>query len=118
MSYKLHILLLLLFALPCLASENPPVPADLDPRHKKFLEEVAPLMDDAERAVFLGLHQNYQRDAFIQRFWKQRDPFPKTAVNELRVNWEERATLARERFGTLDTDRARMLLFHGEPAEV
>lgn len=109
---------IILLALPSIAAEPAQIPADLDPRHKKFLEEVAPLMDEAERAAFLSLRQEYQRDAFVQRFWKQRDPFPKTAVNELRVKWEERAALARERFGSLDNDRARMLLFHGEPAEV
>ena len=109
MSYKLC--LLALFALPVLAQ-------DLDPRHKAFLEMVEPIMDEQERGAFLGLKQEYQRDAFMQRFWQQRDPFPKTAVNEFKVNWEERYRIAKERFGDLKQDRARMLLFHGEPADV
>lgn len=115
MRYKLHLLallqLLLIWALPALAQ-------DLDPRHQKFLEEVAPLMDEAERAAFLGLRQDYQRDAFVQRFWQQRDPYPKTAINEYRVRWDDRVRIARERFGDLKGERARMLLFLGEPAEV
>ena len=111
MPYRLHLLALLLLTLPALAQE-------LDPRHQKFLEEVAPLMDEKERAAFLGLRQDYQRDAFIQRFWQQRDPFPKTAVNEYRVRWEERARIAKERFGDLKGERARMILFLGEPADV
>jgi Ca-activated chloride channel family protein len=124
MSSELHprrlvlAVLLALTALPIRAAEPPPIPSELDPRHRKFLEEVAPLINDKERAAFLALRQDYQRDAFIQRFWQQRDPFPKTAVNEWRVNWEERARLAQERYGTLTEDRALMLLFHGEPAEV
>lgn len=109
MLYKL--LPLLLLALPAFSQE-------LDPRHRSFLELVEPLIDERERAAFLSLKQDYQRDAFIQRFWQQRDPFPKTAVNELRVDWEDRARLARERYGDLKGDRARMLLFHGEPLEV
>ncbi|HWM95055.1 MAG TPA: VWA domain-containing protein [Thermoanaerobaculia bacterium] len=109
---------LLLLSLPALAAEAPAIPADLDPRHKKFLEEVEPLMDEKERAAFLSLRQDYQRDAFVQRFWQQRDPFPRTAVNELRVNWEDRVRIAKERYGNLKQDRARMLLFHGEPADV
>lgn len=120
MPYKLYLLALLL-ALPALAAEPAGLSqtsADLDPRHKAFLEEVAPLMDEQERAAFLALRQDYQRDAFVQRFWKQRDPFPKTAVNEFRVNWEERVRLAKQRYGRLTEDRAQMLLFHGEPAEV
>ena len=113
MPYKLHLLALLLLAPLAHAQE-----ADLDPRHKQFLEEVAPLMDEKERAAFLALRQEYQRDAFVQRFWQQRDPFPKTAVNEFRVRWEERVRIAKERFGDLKQERARMLLFLGEPAEV
>jgi VWFA-related protein len=126
MPYRLRrlvlVLILALSALPALsaAAEQPPppVPEDLAPRHKQFLEEVAPLMHEKERAAFLALRQDYQRDAFIQRFWQQRDPFPKTPVNELRANWEERAHVARERFGNLKDERAVMLLFHGEPVDV
>jgi len=116
MPHKLHLLALLLLAVPALAQEPP---ADLDPRHKQFLEEVSPLMDEKERAAFLSLRQEYQRDSFVQRFWQQRDPFPKTAVNEFRVRWEERVRIAKERFGAdFKQERARMILFFGEPAEV
>jgi Ca-activated chloride channel family protein len=123
MSYRSlarRLLPLLLLALPAFGQESmPPAAQDgLDPRHKKFLEEVAPLINEKERAAFLALKQEYQRDAFIQRFWQQRDPFPKTAVNELRVNWEDRVRIAKERFENLTEDRALMLLFNGEPPEV
>jgi VWFA-related protein len=113
---------LLFLALPALAAQETPAAvasdSNLDPRHRKFLEEVAPLINEKERAAFLALRQEYQRDAFIQRFWQQRDPFPKTAVNELRVNWEDRVRIAKERFDNLAEDRALMLLFNGEPPEV
>jgi Ca-activated chloride channel family protein len=111
----------LLLALPALAAhaqEPPPPDSNLSPRHRQFLEEVAPLINEKEKAAFLALRQEYQRDAFIQRFWQQRDPFPKTAVNEFRVNWEDRVRVARERFENITEDRALMLLFNGEPAEV
>lgn len=109
---------ILLLALPAFAQDPAPAPDNLDPRHRKFLEEVAPLINEKERAAFLALKQEYQRDAFIQRFWQQRDPFPKTAVNELRGNWEDRVRIAKEKFGNITEDRALMTLFHGEPAEV
>jgi Ca-activated chloride channel family protein len=121
MSYRFlarRLLPLLLLAFPAFSQEPAPAPDNLDPRHKKFLEEVAPLINEQERAAFLALKQEYQRDAFIQRFWQQRDPFPKTAVNELRVNWEDRVRVAKERFDNLTEDRALMLLFNGEPPEV
>ncbi|HSS50784.1 MAG TPA: VWA domain-containing protein, partial [Thermoanaerobaculia bacterium] len=47
-----------------------------------------------------------------------RDPFQQTPQNELKDRWEQRVALARERFGGVADDRARMLLFNGEPAEV
>jgi VWFA-related protein len=105
-----------LLALPLLGQAAPE--ADLAPRHRQFLEDVAPLINGKEREAFLGLRQDYQKDAFIQRFWQQRDPFPKTAVNELRVNWEARLLTAKERFGNITEDRALMILFNGEPAAV
>jgi Ca-activated chloride channel family protein len=100
------------------ASPPPPIPADLDPKYRTWLEEVAPLIGDRERAVFLALTRDYQRDDFIQRFWDVRDPFPQTPRNELRDAWEERLKAARERFGNVLEDRARVLLIHGEPGHV
>ena len=100
------------------APQKPETPEDiasLQPRHKKFLEEVAPLLSDKERAAFLALAKDYQRDTFIRRFWEVRDPHPQTARNEFRESWEERIDLARERFGNLEEDRARMLLWNGPP---
>jgi Ca-activated chloride channel homolog len=94
-----------------------PAPPDLPQRYQQWLAEVAPLLDAAEREAFLGLSQDYQRDAFIRQFWQVRDPHPETARNELAEGWTERAQVARDRFGGLDDGRARALLFLGEPAE-
>lgn len=94
------------------------LPADLPDRYRAWLEEVAPLIAAAERDAFLALPRDYQRDAFIRKFWAVRDPFPKTGKNELQEAWEARAKSARERFGGLADDRARMLLFNGEPDRV
>src|SRR5262249_51364363 len=54
----------------------------------------------------------------IRKFWQVRDPFPQTAVNEFQERWEARARTAREKFGNLTEDRARMMLWNGEPAHV
>ncbi|NJL26590.1 MAG: GWxTD domain-containing protein [Thermoanaerobaculia bacterium] len=88
----------------------------LPERHARWLVEVEPLITGPEKELFLGLQQDYQRDAFIQEFWKVRDPYPRTARNELKERWPERLALARSRFGSLDDDRARVLLIHGEPS--
>ena len=99
-------------------AQETPVPADLASRYQSWLEEVAVLISPHERTAFLGLQKDYQRDAFIRRFWEVRDPFPQTPVNELRARWEPRAEMARERYGNLTDDRARMILLNGEPKEV
>src|SRR6202521_4422119 len=67
-----------------------PPPSDLAPKYRAWLEEVAPLISERERQVFLSLTRDYQRDDFIQRFWDVRDPFPETPRNELRDAWEGR----------------------------
>lgn len=91
---------------------------ELAPRYQKWLDEVALLISPKEREAFLAIGKDYQRDAFMRRFWEVRDPFPQTARNELQERWEKRAEIARERFGNLTDDRARMLLFNGEPAKI
>jgi Ca-activated chloride channel homolog len=115
-------LLLALFLPAALAAaaqeKTPPLPADLSQRHRAWLEEVSVLMTPKEREVFVALRKDYQRDAFIRRFWEVRDPFPKTALNEFQQRWEDRARKAKERFGDLTGDQARMMLLNGEPAEV
>jgi VWFA-related protein len=112
-------LLGLALSVPLLAAPpEPGAPADLAPRYQAWLEEVAPLIDAQEKAAFLALQKDYQRDAFIRRFWDVRDPFPQTPVNELRARWERHAEIARQRYGSLTDDRARVVLFNGEPKEV
>ena len=54
------------------------------------------LLTDAEREIFLALREDYQRDNFIRRFWKVRDPFLTTARNEFRDLWQERVAAARK----------------------
>jgi VWFA-related protein len=119
---------LLLFALASFAAPppkpTPPTPAQVEaiaklpPRQREFVEMVAVLISDKERAAFLGLPRDYQRDAFIRRFWEVRDPFPQTPRNEFREAWEERAKVAREKFGNLTEDRALMLLWNGPPQNI
>jgi len=85
-------------------------------RFSRWLKDVDPLILGPERLAFHKLRTNYQRDAFIQQFWRSRDPFPETARNELRDRWERNIELARSLYDSLEDDRARILLIHGEAA--
>ncbi len=84
-------------------------------RFQDWLEEVEPIITKSERTVFDRLTKDYQRDAFIRRFWKERDPYPQTGRNELRERFEERIAYARANYPDLSDARARVLLVHGEP---
>ena len=90
--------------------------ATLDPAYKAWLDEVAAIITKEERAAFLKLEKDYQRDAFIDRFWQARDPYPDTARNEMRETWEARVSEARAAFGKLTEDRAKFYLLNGAPA--
>ena len=84
-------------------------------RHAEFLEQVHFLMHPDEREVWEQLDKDYQRDAFIRRFWRERDQRPETARNEYREAFEQNVLAAKERFSDLKTDRARLILAHGRP---
>src|ERR1700681_1960629 len=115
---SLPILLVFFFVFSPILTTAQSLPDDLAPRYRTWLEDVALLISPKEKAVFLALRKDYQRDTFMRKFWEVRDPFPQTPQNELEDRWEQRVAIARERFGGLSDDRARMLLFNGEPAEV
>ncbi len=98
-----------LLAAPDAESEGPPE------RYREWLLEVEPLITRSERALFATLKKDYQRDAFIQQFWKVRDPYPRTSRNELKERWRFRVVEAMSKFGNLRDDRARIHLVHGPP---
>ncbi|HEV8631536.1 MAG TPA: GWxTD domain-containing protein, partial [Thermoanaerobaculia bacterium] len=84
-------------------------------KYRQFLDEVSVLISDEERGAFLALEEDYQRDAFIDRFWRSRDPYPETARNELKDKWQARLDEARSLFGSLEDERAHFLLLNGPP---
>ncbi len=89
---------------------------DLPEPYRQWLEVVEPLITKAEREAFLALEKDYQRDAFIERFWQVRDPYPDTARNEFRDSWEARRVEARQLFEDLSDERFRIYLLNGPPA--
>ncbi|MEA2695011.1 MAG: hypothetical protein QOJ16_4398, partial [Acidobacteriota bacterium] len=87
--------------------------ADLAPKYRQWLAEVDLILRKEERAAFLALKEDYQRDGFIQKFWESRDPYPETPRNEFKDAWYTRLEEARNEYGGIAEDRARMLLLHG-----
>lgn len=86
------------------------------PRWEQWLVEIEPLITNTEKRLFATLSEDYQKEAFVQEFWKIRDPYPQTPRNELKERWPVRIAQAKSLYGGLTDDRSRLLLVHGEPA--
>jgi VWFA-related protein len=82
---------------------------------KTFLDDVHFLISDGEREAFLEVTQDYQRRAWIERFWRLRDSYPETPRNEFRARWEERLLYVGQEFEGPRSDRTRMYLLNGGP---
>ncbi len=89
--------------------------AALPEQYQQWLASVERLITKAERLAFLEIEKNYQRDAFIERFWRARDPYPQSSRNEFREAWDTRQREARELFGDMRDERAQMWLMNGSP---
>ena len=81
------------------------------------------IVDSSEIKEFKALKTDTDRSAFIERFWRRRDPTPNTLVNEYRQLFWNRVRETNEKF--LDssgpgwrTDRGKIYILYGPPDEV
>jgi GWxTD domain-containing protein len=92
------------------------------PYHKWLTEDVAYIITDEERAAFVKLTSDSERENFIDQFWKRRDPTPDTEENEFREEHYRRIAYANEHFaGSMagwKTDRGRTYIVYGPPDEI
>lgn len=107
-----------------------PFPAPTGPQrtYQPWLnEDVAYIITAEERATFLGLSTDAERNRFIEQFWLRRDPSPGTPENEYRDEHYSRVAYANEHFGTTlttpptpgwRTDRGRIFIIYGKPDEL
>jgi GWxTD domain-containing protein len=96
---------------------------ELDTPYKKWLQEEVPyIISDEERAAFLQLQTNEEREQFIESFWQRRDPTPDTVENEFKEEHYRRIAYANERFASgiagWRTDRGRTYVIWGPPDEI
>lgn len=89
--------------------------AALPDTYQEWLATVEYLITQAELESFLELQEDYQRDAFIKRFWQVRDKYKDTGRNETQESFEERVKTVKQAFGSMDEDRAKILLLNGLP---
>jgi len=93
--------------------------ANLDPESEAFLSSVRYIIQKDEKRDFLNLPAS-ERPAFIESFWKRRDPDPETEMNEYRDMYYQRIAEANSIFrdglgeGWLQ-DRGRIYILLGPP---
>lgn len=93
----------------------------LDPVSQDFISKVRYLITSGERRTFLNLPAA-DRPAFIEEFWKKRDPDPDTEENEFKTEYFRRIDEANHLFtdgqepGWLQ-DRGRIYILLGPPTE-
>jgi GWxTD domain-containing protein len=93
-----------------------------DPYYESFYEKARLIMTEEENQIYRHLAENADREAFIEEFWKKRDPYPETPENEIKEEFERRINYANRWFKEnraagrgWDTQRGRILLQLGEP---
>ena len=93
-----------------------------DPR--QLLDEAHLLLDDEEKEDAFAVLSVGEQEAYLDRYWKERDPTPSTAANEERDLFYQRIAYANAHFGTagiekgMDSDRGRTYIRFGEPDEI
>jgi len=85
---------------------------------KTWLDEVEPIITKNERAVFKGLQTEEDRNRFQSLFWKVRDSTPGTLENEFMTEFYSRRRYAESRLEGAQSDRGRIYIILGKPAEV
>ena len=96
---------------------------ELSKTYKKWLaEDVAWIITDEERAAFMQLSNDEERDQFIEAFWQRRDPTPDTEENEFKEEHYRRIAYANEHYAAgipgWKTDRGRIYIVFGPPDEI
>ncbi len=117
-------LALALLAAVSVASAQKIAEKDLAPRYQDWLHLVGYHIQPIEKDVFLQLRNDRDRDAFIETFWKQRDPTPGTPENEYQDELVKRFKYVNEFFsrGTTrpgwQTDMGRYYMVLGAPQSI
>ena len=87
-------------------------------------QDVVYIITPEERAAFLALQTDAEREAFIEQFWKRRDPTPGTEENEFKDEHYRRIAFANLHFPTAQgkagwrSDRGRIYIVYGPPDEI
>jgi len=90
---------------------------------KKLIRQSRCIMTDDQIDVLLSLESINEINIFMDEFWNEKDPVKDTPENELRIEYYNRAEYAdsvyREgRIPGSETDRGRVYIIYGSPADI
>jgi len=96
---------------------------ELDTPYKTWLnEDVVYIISPEERAAFLQLETNEEREQFIEAFWQRRSSNPDLPDNDFKEEHYRRIAYANEHFASgipgWKTDRGRIYIIWGKPDEI
>ena len=100
---------------PLTGKERKKLMAELPEKYRQFLTDVEPIITDVERDTLLKLGEDYQREHFIDDFWKRRSLAPDGMRIAFRDIYELRLQQAKELFRNTNTDQGRIYLVNGPP---
>jgi GWxTD domain-containing protein len=94
---------------------------ELESAYRKWLDEdVRWIITDQEKKAFMSLSNDEERDAFIEQFWRRRNPNPDSPENAFREEHYRRIAYANEHFAAGKpgwmTDRGHIYIAFG-PAD-
>jgi GWxTD domain-containing protein len=92
------------------------------PYEKWLDEDVSWIMTGIERAEYLKLKTDRQRDLFIEAFWERRNPEPGSKENRFKEQHYRRLAYANTHFAATvpgwKTDRGHIYIVYGPPEEI
>jgi Ca-activated chloride channel family protein len=92
--------------------------AKLPQKYRDFLQLTDLIITEEEKQVFLQIAEDYQRDAFIEAFWKRRSVDAQGLRTDYRAVHTQRVETALQEFGNLHNDRAKIYVISGPPDAV
>ena len=100
---------------PLTGKERKKLAHDLPEKYRQFLEDVEPIITDVERDTLLKLGEDYQREHFLDDFWRRRSLAPDGIRIPFRDIYEMRLQQAKERYRNINTDMGRIYVVNGPP---
>jgi len=91
---------------------------ELGQKYRDFMDLVELIITEDEKQVFLQIKENYQKDKFIDDFWKRRSIDSMGIRTDYRAVYTHRVQQAVEQFRDLHNDRAKLFVMQGPPYAV